>query len=100
MSKQLAANPAQAYSKKGRPPNPTTTYIAPRKRAYSVKESADELNISVAQTYVLLARRKLRGKKIGARLVILGDELDRFLASCPEAEFDMPSVTRGATQSQ
>jgi Helix-turn-helix domain len=99
MGKQLAADLNQAFGKRGRigrPSTPTTQLFAPRKRSYSVKETAAELNLSVAATYVLLANKKLRGKKIGARLIILGTEIDRFLAELPDAEFDMPSVAGGA----
>jgi excisionase family DNA binding protein len=107
MGKQLAADSTKAIGETGtkligRPPDHKPTLIAPRKRAYSVKEAAEELNLSVPGVYVLLARKELYGKKIGSRLVILGEELDRFLAECQDATFDMPSITRngGAAHSQ
>jgi hypothetical protein len=111
MSKPLVADPGKAsrkISRIGRPPNPVTLLFAPRKRAYGVKEAARELSVSAAQIRVLIARGLLAGKKIsgtggtgrGARLIIEGDELDRFLAELPAAELNMPSVTGGATQSK
>jgi excisionase family DNA binding protein len=75
---------------------PTTETIAssPRKRAYSVKETARELSLSVAQTYNLLNSGKLHGKKAGSRLVIRGEELDRYLDSLPpyEAGYTQPQL--------
>jgi excisionase family DNA binding protein len=87
VSKQLAAAPAKA----SHPPAAAT--MQPRRRFYFIKEAAAELRTSVTTVYLLLARKELRGKKIGGRLAIMIDELDRFLAECPDAEFNMPSLT-------
>jgi Helix-turn-helix domain len=78
----------------------TTETIAAsqRKRAYSVKETARELSLSVAQIYNLLNRKELHGKKSGGsrtcgRLLIEGRELDRYLDSLPPYEsFTLPQL--------
>jgi Helix-turn-helix domain len=87
MAKQLAADPGKV------PPNAVTT--PPRRRFYFIKEAAAELRISVTSAYLLLARGQLRGKKVGGRLVILADELERFIAECPDAKISMPSLAGG-----
>jgi hypothetical protein len=56
-----------------------------RPRTYSVRAAAKELSISHAQVYVLMSLGKLRGKKAGNRTIILGEELDRYLSSLPDA---------------
>ncbi len=91
MGKQLAAVSTKAFGETGtkligRPPDHKPTLIAPRKRAYSVKETAKELAVSVPQVYVILGRGDLHGKKVGSRTVILGVEIDRYLDSLPSAE--------------
>jgi hypothetical protein len=57
----------------------------PRKRSYSVKETARELSVSIPQVYVLLGLKKLHAKKLGKKTVILAEELDRVLNSLPDA---------------
>jgi Helix-turn-helix domain len=91
MGKQLATDLTQAFGGTGtkligRPPDHNPTLIAPRKRAYSVKETAKELSVSIPQIYVLLGRGDLHGKKVGSRTVILGAEIDRYLDSLPDAK--------------
>jgi excisionase family DNA binding protein len=67
------------------PTKSAPTLIAPRKRAYSAKEAAVELSISLSKVYTLLERKELTGRKAGSRLLILGDEIDRYLNSLPKA---------------
>jgi excisionase family DNA binding protein len=98
MSKQVAENHTPARI--GRPPNPTAVFIAARKRAYSIKEAARELAISVPQVYVMLGRGELTGKKLGGRTVILGDELDRYLFSLPDAVISAPISDRRAEEAR
>lgn len=57
----------------------------PRKAAYNVEEAALLLSVSRSFLYELLKDRKLIAKKIGDRVVVPHDELDRFLGTCPEA---------------
>jgi Helix-turn-helix domain len=72
----------------------------PRKRAYSVKETAKELSVCVAQVYVMLGRCELRGKKAGKRIVILGEEIDRYLNSLPDAVINLPPSRRAAVEAR
>ncbi len=105
MGKQLAADSTEAFGETGtkligRPPDHKPTLIAPRKRAYSVKETAKELAVSVPQVYVILGRRDLHGKKVGSRTVILGAEIDRYLASLPDAVINEQQPLRRAEEAR
>ncbi len=72
-----------------------TAASKPCKLAYSVREAASELSVSLAQIYVLLGLGKLRGKKAGGRTLILGEEIDRYLKSLPDVVINLPpSVKR------
>jgi hypothetical protein len=74
------------------PRQPSQTIASyPRKRAYSVKEAAREISVSVAQIYNLLNLEKLRGKKAGGRLIILGEAIDEYIASLPPYKGGTPA---------
>jgi len=81
--------------------NPQAIASSPRKRAYSVREAAQELSLSKSKIYDLLALGRLRAKKagtlpgqLGGRLLVLGDSIDTYLASLPDAVVSMSPALR------
>jgi excisionase family DNA binding protein len=51
------------------------------KLAFNRRESAELLSISLRTLDSLIARKELRFRRVGRRVLITRDELDRFLKS-------------------
>jgi excisionase family DNA binding protein len=58
----------------------------PRKKAYEVEEAAELLSLGRTLIFRLLKEGQLRGKRVGARVIISDTELERF-ANDPEPAF-------------
>jgi excisionase family DNA binding protein len=56
-----------------------------KKKTHDVDSAAQTLNVSSAMVRKLIKRGELAAKKIGARVIILDEEIDRFLAAAPSA---------------
>jgi excisionase family DNA binding protein len=48
-------------------------------KKFSIQEAADHLRISRAFVWKLIAQKRLRPLKIGARTILTGAEIERFL---------------------
>lgn len=55
----------------------------PRKKAYEIEEAAELLSLGRTSLFRLLKEGKIRGKRVGARVIIADAELERF-ANDPE----------------
>lgn len=61
--------------------------LVPDKIAHSPTEAAKALGIGRSTLFALLAQGKLSASKLGTRTLITTEELHRYLASLPKAEF-------------
>lgn len=61
--------------------SPARNVEAPR--GFSVAQAAAYLGICRARVYALVRSGELEARKLGARTIILRDELDRFLDNLP-----------------
>ena len=55
----------------------------PRKKAYEIEEAAERLSLGRTLLFRLLKDGQIRGKRVGARVIISDAELERF-ANDPE----------------
>jgi excisionase family DNA binding protein len=63
------------------------TKSSPIETLLPIKKSAAVLGVCRASLYPLMASGRLRAVKIGSRTMIPRSELERFIASLPEAKF-------------
>jgi excisionase family DNA binding protein len=61
---------------------------------YTVKETAQRLNLSVARLYELLADGTLMARKLGGKTVIRVDELEQYIADLPLAVYGQEKAGR------
>ncbi len=54
---------------------------------FSPAEAAKALGIGRTTLFALLGRGDIKARKLGARTLIAASELDRYVASLPEARF-------------
>jgi excisionase family DNA binding protein len=64
--------------------------------AYTIAEAAIASRISRTDLYRALSRQELHATKRGRKTLILREELTRFLASLPKAQFKPAPETRAA----
>jgi excisionase family DNA binding protein len=64
-----------------------TLNLQPTQLCYSPVEAAKNLGIGRSTVFNLLARGELKAVKLGTRTLISAEELQRYLASLPKAEF-------------
>lgn len=57
------------------------------KIAYTINEAAHALSISRGHLYKLLSEGHLTRRKVGKRTLILRDELESFIRSCPSTKW-------------
>lgn len=70
------------------------TFLYPQ-LAYSPTEAAKVLGIGRSTLFKLLANGDLSARKLGTRTLLSTDELQRYLASLPKAEFNAHNSERG-----
>lgn len=73
--------------------------VYPFQLAYTVDEACRQLGIKRTTLYLAISNRYLDARKIGARTVITGESLLRWLASRPRAEIKCKSRTKAKTRS-
>ena len=62
---------------------------------YSPSDAAKALGIGKSTLFAILARGEIKARKLGARTLITAAELERYVASLPEAKFDAHLAARG-----
>lgn len=62
---------------------------------YAPADAANALGIGRSTLFGLLARGEIKARKLGTRTLISADELHRYVASLPEAQFHAHVEERG-----
>ena len=66
-----------------------STTISPERLCFSPTDAAKTLGIGRSTLFGLLARGEIKARKLGTRTLIPAAELQRYVDSLPEAEFNV-----------